>query len=92
MSGTEPEGSPTPDSHLLRQIPIGSRVVVRYRLAEPDELGHTLTDALGELVSADAIELAVATRHGLVRVPAGAVVKVKTVPPAPARRRPRASG
>ncbi len=67
--------------------PIGTRVVVRHRMAAPDPLsGATLTDVVGDLVGADDEVLVVATRRGDVRVPTGSVEVVHPVPPRPARR------
>jgi len=76
-----PEAGPDPDPR------VGSRVVVRHRLAAPDPLtGATLTDAVGELVAdADGI-LVVRTRRGDVRVRRDAVTALKEVPPSPSRR------
>ncbi|ACQ79387.1 hypothetical protein Bcav_1127 [Beutenbergia cavernae DSM 12333] len=65
---------------------VGERVVVRYRLPEPDGAGRTLTDALGEITSITRDAVVVATRRGDVRVPTAAVVALKRVPPPPARR------
>lgn len=67
--------------------PVGSRVVVRYRLPSPDPLtGATLTDVVGDLVAADADSLVVASRRGEVRVARVDVTVVKVVPPRPSRR------
>ncbi len=76
-----------PEVRPDRDPRVGSRVVVRHRLPEPDPLtGATLTDAVGELVGdADGI-LVVLTRRGEVRVPRDAVTAVKEIPPSPSRR------
>ena len=76
-----------PDAGPDRDPRVGSRVVVRHRLAAPDPLtGATLTDAVGELVAdADGV-LVVRTRRGDVRVPRDSVTAVKEVPPSPSRR------
>jgi N-acetylglutamate synthase len=76
-----------PDAGPDRDPRVGSRVVVRHRLAAPDPLtGATLTDAVGELVAdADGV-LVVRTRRGDVRVRRDAVTAVKEVPPSPSRR------
>jgi hypothetical protein len=60
-------------------------VVVRYRI------DGGLTDALGELLAADAETCTVRTvRRGDVVVQLSAVTAAKQVPPAPPRRGPRA--
>lgn len=77
----EPEVRPGHDPR------VGSRVVVRHRLAAPDPLtGATLTDAVGELVSDVDGVLVVRTRRGEVRVPRSEVTALKEVPPSPSRR------
>jgi hypothetical protein len=76
----------TPPVDLLTRVPLGTRVVVRYRI----EGGFT--DALGNLLARGEAECTVDTRHGEVTVPLADVVAAKEVPPAPARRRPRAAG
>lgn len=68
---------------LLTSLPLGTRVVVRYRI----EGG--LTDALGELTARDAVSCTVAARRGDVVVPLDAVTAAKPVPPPPPRRAPR---
>ncbi len=61
---------------------VGQRVVVRYRLPDPAPDGPSMTDVLGELEAYDADGLVVVTEAGeAVRVPAGAVVAAKPVPP-----------
>lgn len=73
-------------------LPIGARVVVRYRLAPSETatlIGHpTMTDALGNLVHRDDTVLVVQTRRGRVSVARDRVVTLKEVPPAPSRRAP----
>ncbi|WP_309082360.1 hypothetical protein [Zhihengliuella sp.] len=76
----------------LRDVAVGERLVVRYRLAQPGPGGSTLSDALGLCrgVVEDAPEGAVIrieTRHGVVAVPLDAVTHAKLVPPPPPRRR-----
>lgn len=67
--------------------PLGTRVVVRYRLTVPDpRSGATLTDVVGDLVHADPDRLVVRTRRGEVAVATVAVTALKEVPPAPGRR------
>lgn len=68
---------------LWREWPVGTRVVIRYRLPEG---GYS--DALGELIEADESSAVVATRRGPVRVAADDAVVGKPVPPPPRRRRP----
>ncbi|MGF9662778.1 hypothetical protein AAIH25_12995 [Arthrobacter crystallopoietes] len=71
--------SPTPAGFLRAAAP-GTRVVVRYRIP------GGLTDALGELVSANDGECTVRTKRGDVVVDLGAVTAAKEVPPPPRRR------
>ena len=65
---------------LLREVPLGTRVVVRYRI----EGGFT--DALGNLVARDSSTCTVETRRGPVVVAFDAVVLAKPVPPPPVRK------
>jgi len=68
---------------------VGSRVVIRYRLAptEHGPHGESLTDALGELVSWAQDSLTVLRKDGeTVVIPAALVVAAKVIPPAPPRR------
>jgi hypothetical protein len=65
---------------LLRELPLGTRVVVRYRI----EGGFT--DALGDLVARDATTCTVETRRGAVVVAFDAVALAKPVPPPPVRK------
>lgn len=67
-------------------VPSAGRVVVRYRLVEPDRFGHTLTDVVGEVVCVDAGAVTVASRHGEVVVPRDRIVAAQAVPPRPGRR------
>jgi hypothetical protein len=67
---------------FLSGAPLGTRVVVRYRI----EGG--LTDALGELVGKADGECTVRTRRADVVVALALVVAAKEVPPAPPRRPP----
>jgi len=69
----------------LRALPLGSRVVVRYRI----EGGFT--DALGYLRSWDEIRCTVETKRGSAEVPWDRIVAAKPVPPPPAPRPPRAA-
>ncbi len=59
----------------------GQRAVVRYRIP------GGVTDALGEVLRADAAGVEIATRRGPVEVPAELITHAKLVPPAPPRRR-----
>ena len=72
-----------PPQQFLSAAPLGTRVVVRYRI----EGG--LTDALGELVGRTGTECTVRTRRADVVIPLPLVVAAKEVPPAPPRRDPR---
>lgn len=67
----------------LRALPLGTRLVVRYRLHGEE---HGATDALGELVAVDAVACTVATRRGEVRIALADIVAAKQVPPPPAPR------
>lgn len=64
----------------------GARVVVRYILPTGQA-----TDALGELLSADAQAVVVDGKRGIERIPRGAVIAAKEVPPPPAPRVRRVS-
>jgi len=66
--------------NLLRELPIGTRVVVRYRI----EGGFT--DALGPLIARDETTCTVETKRGPVVVDFDAVALAKPVPPAPVRK------
>lgn len=67
----------------LRALPLGTRLVVRYRLHGEE---HGATDAVGELVAIDAATCTVATRRGEVVIPIADIVAAKRVPPPPAPR------
>ena len=67
-------------------LPPGSRVVVRHRLSEPDAVGHTLTDVVGDLADVSPELVVVTTRTGEVSVLRSSIVTVKTVPPRASRR------
>jgi hypothetical protein len=67
----------------LRALPLGTRVVVRYRLHGDT---HAATDALGELVHVGEATCTVATRRGEVVVAIADIVAAKPVPPPPERR------
>jgi hypothetical protein len=73
--------SPLPlPQQFLSGAPLGTRVVVRYRIA------GGLTDALGELVERADGECTVRTRHSDVVIALPLVVAAKEVPPPPTRR------
>lgn len=76
-------GKTNPAAADLTALPLGTRVVVRYRI----EGG--LTDALGTLAERDETTCTVSGRRGDVVVRLDAVVAAKPVPPPPPRRRPR---
>ena len=71
----------------VSNLPPGSRVVVRWRLAHPDPAsGATLTDSVGTLTGTDETHLEVLTSRGPVRIERSRVVAAKEVPPKPSRR------
>jgi len=67
----------------LRALPLGTRVIVRYRLHDDK---HPSSDALGDLIAADDARCTVATRHGDVTIAFADVLLAKTVPPPPVPR------
>ncbi len=71
-----------------RDLPTGSRVVLRRRLGtgERGPAGEGLTDVVGDLTRVDDTHLVVATRRGEVRVARREVAAAKVVPPRPVRR------
>jgi hypothetical protein len=72
-----------PQQQFLSDAPLGTRVVVRYRIEDG------LTDALGELVGRGDGDCTVRTRRSDVVIPLALVVAAKEVPPAPPRRNPK---
>ena len=64
----------------------GRRVVVRYLLPSGQA-----TDALGELLRADAATVVVDGKRGVERIPVTAIIAAKEVPPAPEPRPRRPS-
>ena len=71
----------------VRRIPLGSRVVVRWRLDAPDAAsGATLTDSVGVLTDRDDGHVVVETARGAVRIGLDRVTTAKEVPPKPSRR------
>jgi len=68
-------------------LPLGSRVVVRWRLDAPEPVsGATLTDTVGTLVARDETTLTVESARGTVTVDRARVTTAKEVPPKPTRR------
>jgi hypothetical protein len=67
----------------LRALPLGTRLIVRYRLHDGQ---HGATDALGDLIAVDAVTCTVATRRGEVVIPIADIVAAKQVPPPPPPR------
>lgn len=59
----------------------GARVVVRYLLPTGQA-----TDALGELLSVDAVTVVVDGKRGIERIAVADIVAAKAVPPAPEPR------
>jgi ribosomal protein S18 acetylase RimI-like enzyme len=71
----------------VSNLPLGSRVVVRWRLETPDPAtGATLTDAVGTLVGRDARTVSVETSRGPVTIALDRITAAKEVPPKPSRR------
>lgn len=71
----------------VSNLPLGSRVVVRWRLPAPDPAtGATLTDAVGTLVARDPETVRVETSRGPVTIERARVTAAKEVPPKPSRR------
>jgi len=65
---------------FLATAPLGTRVVVRYRIP------GGATDALGDLIARTPSTCTVATRRGDIELPLGDVIAAKPVPPPPIRR------
>ena len=74
----------TDAADALAALPLGTRVVVRYRLHGDT---HSATDALGDLVALDAVTCTVATRRGEVEIALADVLVTKPVPPPAPRPR-----
>lgn len=64
----------------LATLPLGTRVVVRYRI------DGGLTDALGLLSARDSLGCTITSRSGPVLIKYDDVTLAKPVPPPPARR------
>ena len=67
---------------MVNLPPVGQRVVVRYLLPTGQA-----TDALGELLSADASTVVVHGKRGVERIDRRTIIAAKEVPPAPEPRR-----
>jgi hypothetical protein len=67
----------------LLALPLGTRVVVRYRLHGDT---HKATDALGELTALGSDSCTVTTRRGPIVIALTDIVAAKTVPPPPEPR------
>lgn len=70
---------------------LGRRVALRRRIAPDDAPGPRFTDAVGQLTTDGPDAVVLHTRSGPVRIERDAVVAVREVPPAPARRASRAA-
>ncbi|MGO3152987.1 MAG: putative acetyltransferase [Galactobacter sp.] len=67
-------------------VPLGTRVVVRYRLSNPGATaGPGLSDALGELIAVESVHgsrrVTILTRRGEVSIPTASITHAKPVPP-----------
>jgi hypothetical protein len=72
---------------LAAALPLGGRVVLRWRLEATDEgTGATLTDTVGTLTASDETTLTVETSRGVVVVERARLVAAKELPPRPTRR------
>lgn len=88
---------------LLRRLPVGARVTVRWALPAGDTSGKRFTDSIGTIASSPTLDpddaarhdsgqgdpLVLDTRHGRVEIPWDAIHLAKPVPPPPPRRAPR---
>ena len=70
----------------LAQLPLGTRMVVRYRIDGGS------TDALGDLSARDSDSCTITTRTGPVTIKYDDVQLAKAVPPPPAPRARRVQG
>lgn len=69
---------------FLREVALGTRVVIRYALPDGSEAGAT--DALGDLTALTGETCTVETKRGPEVVRLADVIAAKPVPPAPAPR------
>ena len=65
----------------LRMLAVGTRVVVRYRIAD-----GRATDALGDLVATSETHVSVQSKRGTQVIALIDVVAARPVPPPPTRR------
>ncbi|MHA7176850.1 putative acetyltransferase [Arthrobacter sp. Sr24] len=70
----------------LAQLPLGTRMVVRYRIDGGS------TDALGDLTARDSLSCTITTRSGPLTIKYDDVQLAKAVPPPPAPRARRVQG
>lgn len=79
---------PVSQSHLTGLLTVGTRVVLRCRLApaEVEPGGPTLTDVVGDVLSVTAEEVVIDTRKGPVTVDRASIVLAKRIPQPPPRR------
>jgi N-acetylglutamate synthase len=76
-----------PMSADVSSLPLGARVVVRWRLDTPDPAtGASQTDAVGTLLDRDEEVVTVGTSRGPVTIRRARITAAKEVPPKPARR------
>ena len=80
FDGRYPPAMVAAAARYLRSVPVGTRVVARYRVS------GGFTDALGYLLACDGITYDIDTRRGVVAVPLADVVAAKQVPEPPPRR------
>ncbi|MBB2894433.1 acetyltransferase [Flexivirga oryzae] len=79
---------PVSESRLTSIATVGTRVVLRVRLPDPElePGGPHHTDVIGDVVSIDDTTVVVRGRRGEVTVPRARIVLAKSVPPPPVRR------
>ena len=75
------DGDPVVRTGRIALLEPSRRVVVRYLLPSGQA-----TDALGELLGADAVTVVVDGKRGVERIPVTAIIAAKEVPPAPEPR------
>lgn len=69
-------------SDFLREVPEGTRVVIRYRLHGEKE---SATDAVGFVSARSQTQIVIATVRGLATISFDDVIAAKEVPPPPRR-------